>query len=304
MRLAVAKIGNTKVLLHITFLLAGITLIGTGYALYFVVLVGSLLVHETGHLIAASFLDLEVREVEVWAFGAVARLDGVGQIEPWPEAIVAISGPLQSALLAGLGFLALLGFSAGTPEMQILGRFPLLEFLVRMNLGLFTMNLLPCPPLDGGRFLRAQLSLKIGYRKASDKVSKIGIYVGAGITGLGFLGIFGGRQWYSLLILGPLLIWGAREEREKAAFTNVMMLLSRSQRLAKTGVLPVEELMVYHDARVSELVHRLRPSRYYLLVVVDKQMNIMASVSETRLLEAFCKGYMSLSMEELINREL
>lgn len=301
MSFAVATIGNTRILVHITFLLAAIVLIGAGYALYFVVFAGSLLIHEMGHLITAYFLETEVTEVEIWAFGAVGKLEGAWQIEPWPEAMIAISGPLQSALLACLGFLAYLGYTSRAPGVYVPGQFPLLEFLVKVNLGLLAVNLLPCLPLDGGRFLRAQLSLKIGYKRASHKMFQLGIFIGMCLGILGAIGITTGREWYSLVIIGPLLIWGAIEERETATFSNIMSLLARNQRLARKGALPVEELMVYQNARIKELVHKLRPSKYYVLLVVDRQMKLLGSVSETRLLEAFCKGSMELRIKELIS---
>lgn len=301
MSFAVAKIGNTKITVHITFLLAAVVLIGAGYALYFVVFAGSLLVHEMGHLIAAGFLETEVSEIEIWAFGAVGRLEGAWQIEPWSEAVIAMSGPVQSALLAGLGVLGYLGYVATAPGLYVPGRFPLLEFLVRVNLGLLVVNLLPCLPLDGGRFFRAQLALRLGYKQATHKLSKLGVLVGICLCVLGTVGIITGGRWYSLVILGPLLIWGAMEERNMAAYNNILALLARSQRLAHKGALPVEELMVCGSARVKELVHKLRPSRYYVLLVVDRQMNLLGSVSETVVLEAFYKGQMDLKVSELLS---
>lgn len=301
MSFAVAKLGNTKILIHISFLLAAIVMIGAGYTLYFVVFAGSLLVHEMGHLIAAAFLETEISEIEIWAFGAVGRLEGAWQIEPWSEAMIAISGPMQSALLAVLGVLGYHGYAAMAPGLYASGQFPLLQFLIRVNLGLLAVNLLPCLPLDGGRFFRAQLSLKLGYKEASYQLSKLGVFVGVCLCILGSVGLITGGRWFSLVILGPLLIWSAIEERNMVSFNNILALLARSRRLAQTGALPVEELMVSEKARVKELVHRLRPSRYYVLLVVDRQMNLLGSVSETVVLEAFYKGQMDLKVSELLS---
>jgi len=301
MSFAVARIGNTKIMVHITFVLAAIVLIGAGYALYFVVFVGSLLVHEMGHLIAAYFLETEVEQIEIWAFGAVARLEGAWHLEPWSEAIIAMSGPVQSALLAGLGVLSYLGYTAATPGLLVPGRLPLLEFLVRVNLGLLAVNLLPCLPFDGGRFLRAQLSLKLGYKQATDKISRLSIGMGICMCILGTAGMIYLGRGPSLVILGPLIVWSATEEREMAAFNNILALLARNRRLAHKGALPVEELMVCGNSKVKHLVQKLRPSRYYVLLVVDRHMNLLGSVSETALLEAFYKGFMDLKISDLLD---
>ena len=300
MKFAVAQIRNAKITVNITFLLAAVVLIGSGYALYFIVFAGSLLVHEMGHLMAAGFLDAEISEVEIWAFGAIGRLEGAWQIEPWSEALIAISGPVQSALLAALGILGYHGYAAMAPGLYAPEHFPLLQFLVRVNLGLLAVNLLPCLPLDGGRFLRAQLSSKLGYKEATYRLSGLGVFVGTGLCILGTVGIVTAGRWVGLVILGPLLIWSAIEERNMAAYSNVMALLSRSRRFDRKGALPVEELMVSGNTRVKELVHKLRPSKYHVLLVVDRHMNLLGAVSETLLLEAFYKGLVDLEVKELI----
>lgn len=300
MSFAVAKIGNTRILVHVTFVLTATVLIASGYTLYFIVFAGSLLIHEMGHLIVAVFLDAEITEVEFWAFGAVGKLEGAWQIEPWSEAMIAISGPFQSALLAALGFLAYLGYTARAPGVYVPGQFPLLEFLVKVNCGLVAVNLLPCLPLDGGRFLRAQMSLKAGYKKASQKVAKIGIALGLCFAVIGIVGILSGYEWYSMAILGPLLIWGSIEEREVAVLQNVLSLLLRNERLARRGAIPVEELMVHENVKVKEVVQELRPSKYHVILVVDRQMTLLGSVTETKLLEAFYKGSLELRIKELI----
>ncbi len=298
---AVTKIGNTKVFVHVTFVLAGIVMISTGYALYFVVFAGSLIIHEIGHLIAASFLEIEITEIEVWAFGAVAKFDGIWQIEPWPEAIIAISGPLQSAFLASLGFLTYFSYTSSLFGVHTFSQLPLLEFLIRINLGLLAVNLLPCLPLDGGRFFRAQLSLKVGYKNASYKICNLSIYTGMFLSMLGIVGTVLGKSWYNLMVFGPLLIWGALKERQVISFGNIMAILSRNHRLAKRGTLPIKELLVYQDTAVKELVYRLRPSKYYMLMVVDNQMQPVGFVTETDLLEAFYKGLMGMCVKELVN---
>ena len=214
--------------------------------------------------------------------------------------MIAISGPLQSALLAALGFLAYLGYIARAPGVYVSGQFPLLEFLVKVNCGLIAVNLLPCLPLDGGRFLRAQMSLKVGYKKASRKIANFGIIVGLCFAVTGVVGILSGYEWYYMAIIGPLLIWSSMEEREAAVLQNVLSLLLRNERLARRGAIPVEELMVHKDTKVKEVVSKLRPSKYHVIHVVDRQMTLLGSVTETKLLEAFYKGSLELRIKELI----
>ncbi|HHY16856.1 MAG TPA: hypothetical protein GX524_02155 [Firmicutes bacterium] len=300
MTFPVARIGNTRIYVHVTFLLAALVLTASGYALYFLVFLGSLLIHEMGHFIASVFMGATISKVELWPFGAVGKLEGAGQFEPWPEAIVAISGPLQSAFLAALGSLAYMGLAAGVPGVYTPGQFPLLEFLIRVNLGLLAVNLMPCLPLDGGRFLRAQLSLRAGYKEASKTVANLGIWLGVISGAIGTAGVFTGLECYSLLIFGPLVAWASIEEKQGAALYNVLSLLSRYERLGGRRAIPVEEIMVREDVPVKDLVQQLRPSKYFVILVVDRKMTVLGSITEGKLLEAFYKGLVNVKMKELI----
>jgi stage IV sporulation protein FB len=300
MTFPVAKIGNTRIYVHVTFLLAALVLIGSGYALYFLVFLGSLMVHEMGHLIASAFLGAEITEVELWPFGAVGKLEGVWQLEPWPEAMVAISGPLQSAMLAAIGFLSYMALASRVPGVQALGQFPLLEFLIKVNLGLLAINLMPCLPLDGGRFIRAQLSLRAGYKEASTKVANLGIWLAVMSSVIGVVGIFAGYDCYTLVLFGPLVIWGSIEEKQGAALHNALSLLARNERLARKRAISVEEIMVREDVQVKDVVQRLRPSKYFVILVVDRRMTVLGSITETRLLEAFYRGLVNVKVKELI----
>ena len=106
-------------------------------------------------------------------------------------------------------------------------------------------------------------------------------------------------RWVGLVILGPLLIWSAIEERNMAAYSNVAGASVKEPEVRPERGASVEELMVSGNTRVKELVHKPRPSKYHVLLVVDRHMNLLA-VSETLLLEAFYKGLVDLEVKELI----
>ena len=79
-----------------------------------------------------------------------------------------------------------------------------------------------------------------------------------------------------------------------------MDLLTRSDRLQHKKAIPVEEIMVLADARVKDVVGKLRPSRYNVILVAGRQMRVMGRVSEATLLEAFYKGEVNRTMKDLI----
>ena len=299
MSIPVARLGDTQVSLHITFLAAAGVLAACGFGLHLVIFATSLLFHELGHMIAASLQGAEMSAVEMWPFGAVGRIERPWQLTPFAETAVALAGPLNSGLLCSLSL------AAERALMSLQGplapsEFPLLDLCMRVNLGLVLVNLIPCLPLDGGRALRAQMSLRWGYLEASRRASQWGLWAGIAMTVVAALGTLAGRGWYPFLIVGPLIAWGATEERENAASINIASLLSRSEYLVKKKAIPVEEIMVSPDATVGEVVQRFRPSRYHVVLVAGRGMKVAGRLTEGAILEAFCAGRTTMRVKDLL----
>jgi len=295
----VVRIGETQVSLHITFLAAAVVLAASGFGLHLVVFAASLLFHELGHVIAASLQGAEMGAVELWPFGAVGRIERPWQLTPFAETAVALAGPLNSGLLCSLALAvqrALLRLQGPLAPSE----FPLLDLSVRVNLGLVLVNLIPCLPLDGGRVLRAQMSLRRGYLEASRRVGQWGLWAGGAITLVAIAGTIAGRGWYPFLVIGPLIAWGAVEEKEDAVSANIANLLSRSEYLVKKKAIPVEEIMVSPDATVGEVVQRFRPARYHVVLVAGRGMKIAGRLPESAILEAFCAGRTAVRVRDLL----
>ncbi len=301
MSIPIARLGNTEVCLHITFVVAACVLALSGFALHLVVFAGSLLFHELGHIVAASLMGAEVARVEVWPFGAVGRLERAWQLAPAAETMVALAGPFNSGILCSLASAVLRG-TAQSPA-AVGTQFPLLDLMIRVNLGLFLVNLIPCLPLDGGRVLRSQMALRSGYVEASKAVAKWGLVAGTAITAVAAAGTFSGRDWYPFLVIGPLIAWGAVDENSSAGAQNILEILMRSDRLAQRKAIPVQEIMVSQDATVGEVVQKLRPSRYHVILVANKTMKVVGQLTETKVLEALYEGSTGTRMRELLSRQ-
>jgi stage IV sporulation protein FB len=297
--LPVARVGDTRIYLHITFLLSVAVLALSGFGLQLSVFAGSLIFHELGHILSASLMGVEITRVDVWPFGASARLERSWQLEPSADSVVAFAGPFNSGILASVA-------SAVQRAMAQSGAssaaYPLLDLLIKVNLGLFLMNMIPCLPLDGGRIARSRLALKVGYVEASRKMARWGLAAGAAMAIIGLAGLAAGYDWHALAVVGPLVVWGAIEERESAGRQNVMDILTRTERLRQRRAITVEEIMVPYDATVAEVVSKLLPSRYNMILVAGRNMKVLGRVTETRLLEAFYNGDTHLRMRDLWER--
>ncbi len=180
-------------------LLLGLVLVSFGGLLgVFVVCLAfaSIVLHELGHALVARHLDVKVSGIELGFFGGAAKMVQLPRTANH-ELAIAAAGPAVSFALAGLG----LGLASVLHS-------PLLGLIGWINLVLAGFNLIPALPMDGGRILRALLTRKMDFVRATDIASTV-----ARVTAVCF-GVIG-LAWgaYQLLFLAPLLwIMAGREQ--------------------------------------------------------------------------------------------
>ncbi len=116
-------------------------------AAYAVLLLGSVLVHEAGHAVAARATGARVDRIVANLWGG-HTVFGTQQRRPGTAALIAVAGPAGNLLLAGLGWLLL---QAGLPPVLDL----LAWALAFSNVFVAVFNLLPGLPLDGGFVVEA-----------------------------------------------------------------------------------------------------------------------------------------------------
>lgn len=130
-------------------LAVGLSTLGGDLWMRYLLLLAVLVLHELAHGITGLALapaGLGRRAVvSIWPWGGVAH---VPRFSGRRGALVALAGPLANLVAAGV-FAAL-----GATLTLNLGEAPLLDLLLSANLLMGCGNLIPLPPLDGGRALR------------------------------------------------------------------------------------------------------------------------------------------------------
>ena len=180
-------------LLAVIFLWFG----GAAGVMFALLAFGSVLLHELGHALVARWLGVPIDGIELNFFGGAARMTALPRTANH-EVAIAAAGPAVSLGLAGLG----LGLGAVTGV-------GLLWQLGFINLIIAGFNLIPALPMDGGRILRALLTRRMDFVKATDTSVTVARVVA---VAFGVLGLAGGH--FQLAILAPVLwMMGSHERR-------------------------------------------------------------------------------------------
>lgn len=136
-----------------------------GFALLVLVMFICVILHELGHSMAARRYGIPTIDIIISPIGGLARLHEIPK-EPIKELVIALAGPAVNVVIAALVG-AYLHFVLGTElvpagdNLELLGTsFNFLKFVFTINIMLFVFNLVPAFPMDGGRVIRALLSMK------------------------------------------------------------------------------------------------------------------------------------------------
>jgi Zn-dependent protease len=158
-------------------------------------LFGSVVLHELGHALVARQLGVYVSGIELSFFGGAAKMENMPRSGNH-EIAIAAAGPAVSLVLGGLGFgLGLVTHAEIFLQIGVL------------NVILAAFNLIPALPMDGGRILRALLTRRMDFVRATDVAVTV-----SRVAAVAFVlaGLYYGA--FMLVVIAPLLwVMGTRE---------------------------------------------------------------------------------------------
>lgn len=256
----IGRLAGIDVFVHFTFFLL-LAWVGLGnffsesfdaalhQVAFMMMLFGIVVLHELGHALAARRYGIATRDITLLPIGGVARLERMPD-EPRQELVVAIAGPAVNVVLAALffGLATVLGdfHTVGSMEAAIQGSLPVRLFWA--NIVLIVFNLLPAFPMDGGRVLRALLSMRLGRGRATHIAARIG----QGMAALfAVLGLLSGNP---LLCIVGLFVWmGAAQENRMTQMKDMLAGISVGQAMITEfdALRPYDPLVKAVDATLS-----------------------------------------------------
>ncbi len=193
---------------------------GRGFALWLLLLL-AVVVREIARSLAAAWWGLKVRSLLLLPTGGLITFQTVESTEraatPEMQRRMALVGPVAN-IFFGLVMAALI--AAMVPQVNLLER-PwvspghLLRTLVWVNLLLGVVNLLPAPPLDGGRVFRGEFAKAQGGLRGIRAAAGLGQVIAFALM-LG--GLFFANIW--LTMIGAFVLIGAHMEDQGMLLQN------------------------------------------------------------------------------------
>lgn len=273
------KIAGIRVRINWLFLLlcAVYTYLGLGSEI--LIIFASVLLHELSHTIMAALLKVRVTEIELLPFGGQARIDDFNGLDPDREIYIALAGPIMSLSLAAIFYFL--------PANLLLKS----SLLIQINLFLGIFNFLPALPLDGGRVLRAILSLHMGYKRATAVSANLGKAIAVLICIYGIYLFYIQQSGANYMLAGIILFWAARREGLLLSYAFMRYLVNKKSELASKGFLSSRQVVGLEDTLVKSILEATRPNYYTVVLVLDQQHRPRGMISEAELIEClFSRG--------------
>lgn len=179
-----------------------------------VALLVSVVLHELGHALAARGYGIGTDNITLYPFGGIASITGQPKTAR-EELVIAVAGPAVNAGLF-LVFAGLWGAFGGRVLLTV----------AALNLSMGVFNMIPAFPMDGGRVLRAALSTRMGWFRASDLAMKIGtffawVFIVAGVVLVSpSLLLVGGFLHVAIASERRRMVWMWAYAREQAGYTG------------------------------------------------------------------------------------
>ncbi|WP_338827610.1 M50 family metallopeptidase [Neomoorella thermoacetica] len=291
----VGRLGSTTLVLNDYFLLLMGLYFLLGVLPQALLLFTAVACHEGCHALVASRLGWQVKSVELFPFGGVSRLYRPAGWRLREEAIIALSGPAASSLLAAAVTLAV-NYARPAPVWLL--------FFRQVNLILALFNLWPGLPLDGGRIYRALRARSHGLARATLEGSYGGQLLAV------FLGIGSIAGFYlhlvdlQGLILALFIFYTARQEGEMAPymFWQDFWRQRGIKKVNPSRAGRVFWLVADPDLPLSRVIRSFAPDSFNLVAIVGRQGRLEGIVTETEILEELLSGGSATTLTSLLKK--
>ena len=281
-------VGRTQVRVRISSVLFFAFCIVAGEGTRLALALLSLAIHEAAHIIAARNGKASVDCITVYPFGAVMDLGGLSN-SSGSEAAAAAAGPIGSLAFAGMLQLT----------VTLLPETEWVRILIRTNLLIALLNLLPAYPLDGGRIFRALLRSVVSDRTAGRLLLGFTITIALCAEIAGILMIVHGYPAWTALLLPPFLVLSAIGEMKRPD-TAVPRIFDRKAAIRYGAPQKAQTVVLSECASIRDAFSTLSNRKYTVLRVIGPFGSV--EIDEGTLVDAAAKYGYDTPLKTVISR--
>jgi stage IV sporulation protein FB len=261
-----------------------------GYIIEVSIILITVFTHELVHLLTAQKLGFKVRELELFPFGGIGKLDSIIGPDPKIEIIISLAGPIINILFAFLFRVT----------MEFFYTNPILELLFKCNFYMGIFNLLPVLPLDGGRILRGLLSYIIGFKASTNRLTYITYGFSIVLIIIGIYSMIYYRTGIYYAWIAIFISIAANKEKKMAAFIFIKEIAEKKAELTRRGIMKTQHFIVLGSMSVHSILDYFLPKRYHIIIVVDKNGNTIGTLNENELFDGIMKYDIDVKIEKLL----
>ena len=249
----------------------------------FFIMYATVLIHELCHLLMALILGVKVHSIIVMPFGMTVRIDSNVFKTPKKEVLIALAGPVSNFIMLLCSYF----FNYATENYYL--------FIV-INLSLILINLVPIPPLDGGRILRAIVIKNVGLIPSAKIMRKVSaVFITLLLVLWAYLLIFF-KGNMSLFVICAFLLYSLSDEKKNSDILIMREIIYEKEKLKQDALIPCKMLCVHKNTPVRRVLRKLNLSTFYIITIVDDDLKILRTVTESDFIStATSAGYRATS---------
>jgi len=266
------------------------------YALFIILMFVCVILHEYGHALTARKYGVKTLDIIISPIGGIARLQKLPE-KPRHELIIAIAGPLVNLGIALILFLFVYIFFSDVPFSDPEDTFEVIAtphgfiaLLIYINCILFVFNLVPAFPMDGGRILRAFLSMRFGKVAGTRYASIVGRILA---TLFVVFGLF--AQAITLVFIGIFVFIMANSENKQ------MLIRSKLSKFVARDIMNSQFTRLHLSTSLREVYDHYIRGGEKNYVIFDSMGNVSGVLPELFIKEAFKDDELDKSVNDYMS---
>jgi stage IV sporulation protein FB len=266
--------------IHYSFFLVIIAAYFLGFWDSLLVAYAVIIVHEMAHVIAAGFFDVKLDRFEIFPFGVMIKMESDIIKNPRHELIISLAGPVANVVMF------LIALAVDSP------------FLAQLNASLAIINLVPALPLDGGRALKSYLMMRWNAIKAFNftmRVTRVSIVI-MGLAGV--ITLLVSQVNFSLLLICAFLIVNFSCENKNHSLIRMRNMIYSREKL-DGGVMNCAHIAGMGNFPAGKVLKNFGYNNYYIVDVIDEDMRVMKTITETALFDALIERGIRVKLNEV-----